>query len=107
VPVPAPRPPRSAPADRGPLPVSSRLRAGEILRAVRLAVRPVHHALGGRDAQVSKPSAQMLIAVNTMLSALLVSEGDRRRVRIEVERNQAEATVMNVADLFRRKMQQG
>lgn len=36
-----------------------------------------------------RPSSQMLAAVNSALSDLLVSEGARRRVRLEVEREQA------------------
>lgn len=56
----------------------------------------------------SRPSSQMLASVNTMLSSLLVSEGDRRRVRIEVERNQSGsgAEVVDVADLFRQRFEQ-
>lgn len=34
----------------------------------------------------SKPSSQMLKEVNSALSNLLVTEGDRRRVRMEIER---------------------
>lgn len=43
------------------------------------------------------PSAVLLASVNTMLTNLLVTEGDRRRVRIEVER--AEAMGNNVVDV--------
>lgn len=57
----------------------------------------------------SRPSAQLLVTVNQMLSSLLVSEGDRRRVRLEIERNQsgADAKVLEVADLFRQRLMQG
>lgn len=57
----------------------------------------------------SRPSAQLLVTVNQMLSSLLVSEGDRRRVRLEVERNQGteDAQVLQVADLFRQRLMQG
>ena len=57
----------------------------------------------------SRPSAQLLVTVNQMLSSLLVSEGDRRRVRLEVERNQSteDAQVLQVADLFRQRLMQG
>lgn len=57
----------------------------------------------------SRPSAQLLVTVNQMLSSLLVSEGDRRRVRLEVERNQSNdgAEVLQVADLFRQRLMQG
>lgn len=54
-----------------------------------------------------RPSAQMLAAVNTMLSNLLVSEGDRRRVQLEVERTQAEGVVVDVAEVFRQRLAQG
>ncbi|WP_066904583.1 hypothetical protein [Mycolicibacterium houstonense] len=56
--------------------------------------------------KTSKPSAQMLATVQQMLSALLVSEGDRRRVRIEVERNQSggDAKVVDYGKLFEEKL---
>lgn len=53
----------------------------------------------------TKPSAQMLASVNQMLTSLLLTEGDRRRVRIEVERQQAEGVVIDVADMFRQQLQ--
>lgn len=54
------------------------------------------------------PSAMMLSSINSMLTSLLMTEGDRRRVRIEVERNknQTEAKVFDVADRFRDMFQQ-
>ncbi|RYH30027.1 MAG: hypothetical protein EON54_22100 [Alcaligenaceae bacterium] len=51
-----------------------------------------------------RPSAQLLTAVNQMLTDLLVSEGARRRVRLEVERSSSEGAVLDVADLFRQQM---
>lgn len=51
--------------------------------------------------------AMKLAAVNTMLTNLLLTEGDRRRVRIEVERNQNQeqvGKVLEVADLFRQAL---
>ncbi len=51
-----------------------------------------------------KPSSQMLAAVNSALSDLLVSEGSRRRVRLEVEREQAKGQLIDVAALFRERM---
>lgn len=48
-----------------------------------------------------KPSAQMLTVVNQMLTDLLVSEGSRRRVRMEIEREQTQENVVNIADYFR------
>lgn len=55
----------------------------------------------------SKPSAQMLVSVNQMLTSLLMTEGDRRRVRLEIERNQSDegGQVLQVADLFRQHLQ--
>lgn len=55
----------------------------------------------------SRPSAQLLVTVNQMLSSLLVSEGDRRRVRLEIERSDAVGEVFDVADLFRQRLLQG
>lgn len=55
-----------------------------------------------------KPSGQMLATVNQMLTDLLVSEGSRRRVRLEVERNPgSEDNVIDVAAMFREQMQKG
>lgn len=54
-----------------------------------------------------KPSAMMLASVNTMLVPLLLTEGERRRVRLEVERNQAEGVVIDVATMFREKFAKG
>lgn len=54
------------------------------------------------------PSAQMLASVNQMLTALLMTEGDRRRVRLEVERRQSnpdgDAQVLTMADLFKQRL---
>ena len=46
----------------------------------------------------SNPSAMMLTTVNQMLTALLLTEGDRRRVRIEVERSPVGPVGDNVID---------
>jgi hypothetical protein len=57
-----------------------------------------------------KPSPTLLASVNQMLSSLLVTEGDRRRVRIEVERQKAPVgneNVVQVSDLFRQRLGQG
>ena len=53
-----------------------------------------------------KPSSQMVAAVNNALQDLLVSEGQRRRVRMEVEREQAKGEVVDVAAMFRERMDQ-
>jgi hypothetical protein len=47
------------------------------------------------------PSAQMLTVVNQMLVDLLVTEGSRRRVRMEIEREAPNEGVTDVADYFR------
>jgi hypothetical protein len=49
----------------------------------------------------NNPSAQMLTVVNQMLTDLLVSEGSRRRVRMEIEREAAKDNVVNISDYFR------
>lgn len=54
-----------------------------------------------------RPSPQMLASVTSMLTELLVSEGARRRVRIEVERSESGGEVLDVADLFRQRLAQG
>lgn len=38
------------------------------------------------DAFVSRPSANMLASIQSLMTSLLVTEGDRRRARIELER---------------------
>jgi hypothetical protein len=56
----------------------------------------------------ARPSGQMLATVQTMMSNLLMTEGDRRRVRLEVERNtDSGGEVLQVADLFRQRLLQG
>lgn len=55
--------------------------------------------------QQGNPSAVMFAAINTALSNLLVTEGDRRRVRIEVERDGQEADITDIATYFRERAQ--
>ena len=55
----------------------------------------------------NRPSAQLLASVNQMLTDLLVSEGSRRRVRLEVERSDSGGDVIDVAGLFRQRLAQG
>lgn len=52
----------------------------------------------------SRPSAQLLQGVNSALGDLLVSEGARRRVRMEVERNKAKADVVDLAEMFKERL---
>lgn len=57
------------------------------------------------DAYVQKPSAMMLQAINQAMSMLLVTEGDRRRLRVELERPQVEEPSGGVSELddYRRR----
>lgn len=52
-----------------------------------------------------RPSAQLLGEVNKMCGDLLFSEGARRKVRMEVERNAKSAEVIDVADEIKRRLQ--
>ena len=54
-----------------------------------------------------RPSGQMLATVNQMLGSLLVTEGERRRVQIEVERNKAEGEVVDIAEMYRERLSRG
>lgn len=69
-------------------------------------------ALHFLNAQIkaSRPSGQILATVNSMLTDMLVSEGARRRVRMEVERNANKpegGEVVDVAAMFRQRMEAG
>lgn len=70
--------------------------------------RVVFHFLN-KQLRSTKPSAQMLASLFAQMTSLLLTEGDRRRVRIEVERNQnqPENNVVQVADLFRAQLAKG
>lgn len=51
--------------------------------------------------------AMKLTAINQMLSALLLTEGDRRRVRLEIERSHTESVggkVLDVTDILRQRL---
>lgn len=61
------------------------------------------HALNDCFKQ-QRVSAIMLSSINQMLTGLLVTEGDRRRVRLEVERDQANGKVIDVATLFKQQL---
>jgi hypothetical protein len=72
----------------------------------RLTMYAVNDMLKGKGDE-KRISPMMLASVNSMLSSLLVTEGDRRRVRIEVERNTSggeQGKVLQVADLFRQEL---
>lgn len=54
----------------------------------------------------SKPSAQMVAALFSDLTSLMLTEGDRRRLRLEVERNPTAPTgnVVSAADRFKQQL---
>lgn len=54
----------------------------------------------------NKPSAMMVSSLDSMLSKLLLTEGDRRRVRLEIERtgDQKTASVTSIADHYRQQL---
>lgn len=54
----------------------------------------------------NKPSAQMAATVVSMMSNLLMTEGDRRRVRLEIERAGNDAEVFDIANYFRTRAEQ-
>lgn len=54
----------------------------------------------------NRVNGNILQVVNSMLSSLLVTEGERRRVRMEVERGQTESTVYHAEDYFRQRLTQ-
>ncbi len=64
----------------------------------------LHHA--NTLVSSSRPSAQMFAAVTSALSDLLVAEGHRRRVRLEIEREQAAGQVVDVASMFKDRFAQ-
>lgn len=51
----------------------------------------------------SRPSAQLLQTVHSMMGDLLVSEGARRRVRMEIEREQSKADLIDISELFKER----
>lgn len=54
-------------------------------------------------------AAMKIASVNQMLTSLLVTEGDRRRVRMEVERAPSGqgAEVVSIADVYRERLAKG
>lgn len=58
----------------------------------------------------SRPSAEMFKALQTAMSNLLVTEGDRRRLHIEVarsaEENKKDEGMAEIMDMFQKRMQQ-
>lgn len=56
--------------------------------------------------KASKPSAMLIQTINASLTELLVSEGSRRRLRMEVERNKEQAEVVDIASVYRERLSQ-
>lgn len=56
----------------------------------------------------SKPNGQVLATITSLFSDLLMSEGSRRRLRMEIERRGDDETgqVIDVVDRFRQMLQQ-
>ena len=54
-----------------------------------------------RQVKSSKPSGQLIAVLHSMMTDLLIAEGARRRVRLEIEREQQKAQIYDVADRFR------
>ena len=52
-----------------------------------------------------RPSPAMLQQVNTLFGNALLQEGERRRVRLEIERNKSAAEVVDIAEIFRQRLE--
>lgn len=52
----------------------------------------------------SKPSAQMIASLSSLMSSLLLTEGERRRVRMEVDRASEAAEVVSIAKQLEERM---
>jgi len=59
------------------------------------------------EVKKGKASAQMVQTIFSQLTDLLLTEGARRRVRLEVERDQSAGQVIEVADMFRQRLMEG
>jgi hypothetical protein len=57
-----------------------------------------------REIWSSKPNGQILATINSMLTGILISEGDRRRVQLEIERNKSDAVVTDIATMFAQQL---
>lgn len=63
----------------------------------------LHHA--DQQLKTSRPSAQMFQGITSSFGDLLLSEGARRRVAMEIERNKASAQVIDISAEFRERME--
>jgi len=59
-----------------------------------------------QQVKASRPSGQILAVLHSMMTDLLISEGSRRRVRLEVEREQKKAQIYDIAEMFRESLAQ-
>lgn len=64
----------------------------------------LHHA--DQLLKNSRPSAQMFQGITSSFGDLLMSEGSRRRVAMEIERNKAKAQIIDISAEFRERMEQ-
>lgn len=75
----------------------------------RLALYTLNQELIAAQHNGKPVGAMKLTAINQMLSALLLTEGDRRRARLEIERAPAESSgkVLDVTDMLRQRLASG
>lgn len=75
----------------------------------RLALYTLNQELVAANHNGRPVGAMKLTAINQMLSALLLTEGDRRRARVEIERAPAESSgkVLDVTDVLRQRLASG
>jgi hypothetical protein len=76
----------------------------------RLALYTLNQELIAAQHYGKPVGAMKLTAINQMLSALLLTEGDRRRARLEIERAPADASggrVLDVTDMLRQRLASG
>lgn len=59
--------------------------------------------------KTGRPGSQLLAVVQQMFTDLLISEGSRRRMRMEVERNKSsdDGKVIDISDVYRQKLGSG
>ncbi len=76
----------------------------------RLTLHTLNAELVSAQQQGRPIGAMKTTAINQMLSALLLTEGDRRRARLEIERAPADSgsgKVLDVTDMLRQRLASG
>lgn len=77
-------------------------------QTARLAMYALNEELNAtyKDGSSKPISPMKLQVVNQMLAALMMTEGERRRARLEIERNQTGdvASVTQISDLFKQRL---